>query len=90
MQALAAPSRVLILGQLRDGPASVGALANAVQIAPAAVSQQLRVLRHLGFVTARRDGRRMIYQLHDSHVGELLDAAIGHIEHLQHRAEGTR
>lgn len=83
MQALSAPSRVRILGQLSGGPRSVGDLAVAVEMAPAAVSQQLRVLRHLGFVTGHREGQRMIYDLHDDHVGELLQAAIGHVEHLQ-------
>lgn len=83
MQALSAPSRVRILGQLSAGPQSVGDLAAAVEMTPAAVSQQLRVLRHLGFVTGARDGQRIIYDLHDDHVGELLEAAIGHVEHLQ-------
>ena len=83
MQALAAPSRVRILGCLRNGPVSVGELAEAVEMTPPAVSQQLRVLRHLGFVTGRRDGRRILYDLHDDHVADLIEAAIGHIEHRQ-------
>jgi DNA-binding transcriptional ArsR family regulator len=48
-----------------------------------AVSHQLRVLRHLGWVTGTREGRRVVYELHDDHVGQLLEAAISHIEHLQ-------
>jgi len=48
-----------------------------------AVSHQLRVLRHLGLVVGRRDGRRIVYDLHDEHVGELLEQAIGHVEHLR-------
>lgn len=83
MQALATPSRVLILGRLRGGAASVGELAAAVGMEPSAVSHQLRVLRHLGFVIGRRDGRRIVYDLHDDHVAQLLDEAIGHVEHLQ-------
>jgi ArsR family transcriptional regulator, nickel/cobalt-responsive transcriptional repressor len=83
MQALATPSRVRILGRLQNGPISVGELAEAVEMAPSAVSQQLRVLRHLGFVTGRREGRQILYDLHDDHVADLLEAAIGHIEHRQ-------
>ena len=83
MQALATPSRVRILGRLQNGPVSVNELAEAVEMAPAAVSQQLRVLRHLGFVTGRREGRQILYDLHDDHVADLLEAAIGHIEHRQ-------
>lgn len=83
MQALATPSRVRILGRLQNGPVSVSELAEAVEMSPPAVSQQLRVLRHLGFVTGRRDGRRILYDLYDDHVADLIKAAIGHIEHRQ-------
>ena len=83
MQALATPSRVLILGQLRAGASNVNELADAVGMEPSAVSHQLRVLRHLGFVVGRRDGRRVVYDLHDDHVAHLIDEAIGHVEHLQ-------
>jgi ArsR family transcriptional regulator, nickel/cobalt-responsive transcriptional repressor len=83
MQALAAPSRVRILGRLRSGAASVNELAEAVGMEPSAVSHQLRLLRHLGFVVGHRDGRRVVYDLHDDHVAHLLDEAISHVEHVQ-------
>ena len=83
MQALATPSRVRILGRLRGGAASVNELAAAVGMEASAVSHQLRLLRHLGFVVGRREGRRVVYDLHDDHVAHLLDEAISHVEHLQ-------
>ena len=64
MQALATPSRVRILSRLSAGPCSVGDLAEQVEMEQSAVSQQLRVLRHLGLVVGERDGRRVIYALH--------------------------
>lgn len=81
MQALATPSRVRILGELRGDARSVGVLAAAVGMEASAVSHQLRVLRQLGLVTRVRDGRRIIYALHDDHVAELLDQAVFHVEH---------
>jgi hypothetical protein len=51
-------------------------------LAPAA-SHQLRILRHLGLVVGERRGRSVIYALHDSHVADLLDQAVFHIEHLR-------
>jgi DNA-binding transcriptional ArsR family regulator len=48
-----------------------------------AVSQQLRVLRHLGLVVGERDGRQIIYALHDEHVRALLTEAISHTDHLR-------
>jgi DNA-binding transcriptional ArsR family regulator len=83
MQALATPSRVRILGRLHAGPCSVNELAESVGMAPSAVSHQLRLLRHLGLVVGRRDGRRIVYDLYDDHVGELLEQAISHVEHVQ-------
>jgi len=86
MQALATPSRLRILGRLHAGPCSVNELADAAGMEPSAVSQQLRLLRHLGLVAGRREGRQVIYDLYDDHVGELLEQAIGHVEHLRQGA----
>jgi DNA-binding transcriptional ArsR family regulator len=83
MQALATASRLRILGQLHAGPRSVSELAAAVEMEPSAVSHQLRLLRHLGLVVGRRDGRRVLYDLHDEHVGQMLEEAISHVEHLR-------
>lgn len=83
MQALATPSRVRILGRLHGGPCSVNELADAVGMEPSAVSHQLRLLRHLGLVVGRRYGRRVVYDLYDDHVGELLEQAISHVEHVR-------
>jgi DNA-binding transcriptional ArsR family regulator len=83
MQALATPSRVRILGRLRSGALSVNDLADAVGMEPSAVSHQLRLLRHLGFVVGRRDGRCVVYDLHNDHVAHLLEEAISHVEHVQ-------
>jgi DNA-binding transcriptional ArsR family regulator len=83
MQALATPSRVRILGRLRQSPCAVGELAAAIGMERSAVSQQLRVLRHLGLVIGERRSRSIIYALHDSHVADLLDQAVSHIEHLR-------
>jgi DNA-binding transcriptional ArsR family regulator len=83
MQALATPSRVRILGRLREGPCAVGELAAAIGMEQSAVSHQLRILRHLGLVIGERRGRSVVYALHDSHVADLLDQAVFHIEHVR-------
>jgi DNA-binding transcriptional ArsR family regulator len=83
MQVLASPSRVWILARLKDGPCSVGELAEAVAMEASAVSHQLRQLRHLGLVVGERRGKQVIYGLHDPHVAELLDQAVFHVEHVR-------
>src|SRR4051794_8129731 len=82
LQALATPSRLLILDRLRRAPSTVGDLAESVGMGQPAVSQQLRILRNLGLVTGARNGRSIVYDLYDDHVAELLDQALYHAEHL--------
>jgi len=81
LQALATPSRLLILSELRDRPATVNELAAAVQMEQSAVSHQLRLLRNLGLVDGQRTGRYITYALYDDHVAQLLDQAVYHAEH---------
>ena len=88
MQALAAPSRLLMLARLRREPCSVTTLAADVGMAQSAVSHQLRLLRHLGLVTATRQGKTTIYALYDEHVAMLLDQAVYHSEHLRLGSRG--
>ncbi len=83
LQALATPSRLLILGRLREGPATVTQLAVDVEMQQSAVSHQLRLLRHLGLVSGQRLGRSVTYALFDDHVAQLLDQAVYHAEHLR-------
>jgi DNA-binding transcriptional ArsR family regulator len=83
MQALSTPSRLRILARLVQGPTSVSELAEAVQMEGSAVSHQLRVLRHLGLVVGRREGRQILYELHDDHVAEMLQQVIAHVDHVR-------
>ncbi|MGH3094429.1 MAG: ArsR/SmtB family transcription factor [Streptosporangiales bacterium] len=83
LQALATPSRLLILTRLRQGPCPVGELAESVGLEQPAVSHQLRLLRALGLVAGTRHGRRIVYALYDTHVAQLLDQAVYHTEHLR-------
>jgi DNA-binding transcriptional ArsR family regulator len=83
MQALATPSRVRILARLREGACSVNELAASVGMEASAVSHQLRVLRHLRLVVGARSGRSVVYALHDTHVGVLLEEATYHVAHLR-------
>lgn len=83
LQALATPSRLLILTELRQGPLPVATLADRVGMEQSAVSHQLRLLRNLGLVVGTRAGRSIVYSLYDNHVAQLLDEAVYHSEHLR-------
>ncbi|WP_026412220.1 ArsR/SmtB family transcription factor [Actinomadura oligospora] len=83
LQALATPSRLLILARLREGPLPATELAAEVGMEQSACSHQLRLLRNLGLVTGTRQGRHIMYALYDDHVATLLDQALYHVEHLR-------
>lgn len=83
LQALVAPSRLLILSHLRRAPATVSELAGMVGMERSAVSHQLRLLRMMGMVTVTRVGRTARYELFDQHVAALLDEAVYHAEHVR-------
>jgi len=69
--ALNEPKRLLLLHVLSAGPASVSALAGALDASVANVSQHLAVLRERGLVDTERDGLSVIYSLR---YPELIDA----------------
>ncbi|WP_232786083.1 ArsR/SmtB family transcription factor [Nocardioides alpinus] len=83
LRALANPSRLRILATLQAGPATVGDLMVALDIEQSAVSHQLKLLRDQGFVAAERHGRHIEYRLYDNHVGELIEQALSHAEHVR-------
>lgn len=83
LQALATPSRLMILATLQAGPSTVGELSAAVEMEQSAVSHQLRLLRNLGLVDSERDGRHIRYSLYDDHVAELIEQAVYHAEHVR-------
>jgi DNA-binding transcriptional ArsR family regulator len=90
VQALSTPSRLRILAHLHAGPASVNRIAESVGMESSAVSHQLRILRHLGLVVGQRDGRSVVYELHDDHVAELLEQVVSHVEHVRLGLAGRR
>lgn len=84
MGALAGPTRIRLLFALCEGgDLSTGELAKAVGMSPSATSHQLRVLRDLGLVKRRRDGRRCFYALADDHLEVLLREALYHVDHTR-------
>ncbi len=80
---LADPGRLRILAILRGGEANVGQLSANAGMSESATSHALRLLRAHQVVQVRRQGRMAFYELADSHVRDLLDTALAHIEHSE-------
>ena len=74
-------SRVRIISVLLDDEMNVGVLAEKLGMSESAVSHQLRGLRQMHLVRARRQGRRIFYQLDDDHVRQLFLMGVDHVEH---------
>jgi ArsR family transcriptional regulator len=79
--ALSDPSRVRIISALTQGEVNVSTLSEIVGISESAVSHQLRGLRQLRLVRARKEGRQVFYSLDDEHVTELFQRGLEHIQH---------
>lgn len=89
MGALSSPTRLRALFALLEaGELSTGDLAKAVRMSEPATSHQLRVLRNLGMVERRRDGRRVFYTLADHHLGVLLKESLYYVDHARLSTKG--
>lgn len=59
--------------ELADGERTVGELTEALPVSQPAVSQHLKVLKHVGLVSDRADGTKRIYRLNEAGVAALRD-----------------
>jgi ArsR family transcriptional regulator len=78
---LAEPTRLHLLWQLADGPKTVSELTAAAGVPRTVASQHLAKLRLSGLVDTRKDGRHVIYSLHDGHLVRLIRETINHADH---------
>jgi ArsR family transcriptional regulator len=87
-QALADPTRIMLLYTLVDGAKNVGELAGELKLSQPNVSRHLKVLRERGMVNATREGANVVYSLADKRVIKALDLmreVLG--DHLAQRAQ---
>lgn len=79
--ALSDASRIRLIALLLDGEMSVRALADGLGMTESAVSHQLRGLRQMHLVHARKAGRQVFYSLDDDHVSRLFTLGLDHVQH---------
>ncbi len=72
-KAIADPKRLLIINDLRNGPMSVGDLAESLEISQSNCSQHLAILRDRGVVEAQRQGSTVLYSLRGDKVVAAID-----------------
>ena len=88
-RALADPSRLLIIVELRDRPRTVGELARAIGASQPLASRHLGILREKGLVRAERDGSYVRYSLTDHRVLRAIDLLL-EVLAAQLRRQGAR
>jgi DNA-binding transcriptional ArsR family regulator len=77
---LAEAARLSVLNELRAGPRNVSDLMAVTGLSQANLSKHLQVLHAHGFVSRRRAGLFVIYQLADRSVFELCDIMCGQLK----------
>lgn len=86
------PTRVRILDALARHELCVCDIATLLGLSESGVSHQLRLLRHMRLVRARRQGRMVYYALDDQHITELFAQGLRHVEeaepHLRQASRG--
>lgn len=80
-RAMSDASRVQIIAALLDGPLNVQSLAQVAGISESGASHHLRSLRQMRVVSARRQGQRVYYSIHDEHIADLFRRGVEHILH---------
>lgn len=84
------PTRVRILDVLSKSELCVCDIAAMLGSSASAVSHQLRLLRSLRLVRARRDGRLVFYALDDQHIVTLFQQGLRHVQEAEPDGMGAR
>jgi len=79
-RALGDPTRLAILRAVLDGEKNVSELVKLTGSPQGRVSSHLACLRWCGYVTARREGRRVYYRVTDPRVRRILELAAEMVE----------
>jgi len=72
-KAIADPKRLLIITELREGPMTVGELADSLEMSQSNTSQHLAVLRERGVVVTEKVAQHVYYSLASKKVVRAID-----------------
>jgi DNA-binding transcriptional ArsR family regulator len=72
LKVLAHPHRLRMLQMLKSQQVTVTQLAEACQIPTPMASEHLRLMQRCGFLSSRREGRKVFYQIIEPHLKNIL------------------
>lgn len=75
------PTRMKMLLILEHDEVSVNDIAVTMDMTKSAISHQLKLLKDMGYVKGRKEGRQKYYTLYDDHIVSIIHAAYDHVQH---------
>lgn len=78
-------TRIKILYALFSNEMCVCDIANLLGMTHSAISHQLRVLKQARLVKFRKEGKVVFYSLDDSHISQIFDCGLNHIQETYKR-----
>jgi DNA-binding transcriptional ArsR family regulator len=72
LKTLAHPVRLRMVQMMLHSRYTVGELAEACEIPSHMASEHLRLMQRCGLLASEREGRRMYYQVRDSHLKDMM------------------
>ena len=76
-------TRCKLLFALLQNEMCVCDLANVLSMSKSSISHQLSKMKDAGIVKCRKEGKTVYYSLDDSHIYEIFEVGIKHINHKQ-------
>ncbi len=76
LKALADTTRLAVMESLMAGPKRVGELGEELEVEQSLLSHHLRVLRDMGLLEARRDGKAVVYALAEGVEGAMAERSL--------------
>ncbi len=80
-------TRCKLLFALLQNEMCVCDLANVLTMTKSSISHQLSKMKDVGLVKCRKEGKTVYYSLDDSHISEIFEVGIEHINHKRHQVE---
>lgn len=78
-------TRIRILDAISRSELCVCDIAESLGLTESAVSHQLRLLRSMRLVRARRSGRQVFYAVDDHHIVQLFEQGLEHVQERERR-----
>ncbi|TWU44240.1 Biofilm growth-associated repressor [Novipirellula aureliae] len=77
LKTLAHPVRLRMVQLLLHGRYTVGEIAEDCEVPDNVASENLRLLQRCGFLDSEREGRKVFYEIAESHLAELMNCVEG-------------